>query len=151
MRAPYHRGVTGPTSTVSLGLVVSALATALPAATIWLLLHADQIGVRAVRLARRWHLLKPERVVTYEPPIERIAADLRRLATERRGLGRGTSAVRWRGLTMAYDQTLVTACRSLGIRTALAELPDGMDRELERLRVEAALEQAGLRFLLPLR
>ncbi len=59
---------------------------------------------------------------------------------------RGTSHVRHRGLLAAYDDALVTACRVLEVPQSLSALPNGTDRDLERLRVEASLESAGLRF-----
>jgi hypothetical protein len=145
--------VAGPTSAVTLGVAVvavTAFTAMLPATAVWVVLHADGFGARAVALGRRWHLLRPEPVLTYQRPLERTASDLRRLSAELRQAGRGMSAVRWRGLQMAYDDTLVTACRSLEVVTALRDLPDGMDREIERIRVEAALEQAGLRFRTPI-
>ena len=40
----------------------------------------------------------------------------------------------------------MVACRALEVPNALGELGEGMDRELERLRMEAELERAGLRF-----
>ncbi len=76
-------------------------------------------------------------------PIEQVAADIRRLRllvsveSER-------SAVQQLGARMAYDQVLIQACTMLGIEHELTDGVAGMDREIERLRVEAALENAGL-------
>jgi hypothetical protein len=136
-------------SIVVLGLAVSVLAAMLPMALIWAVIHADEIAESVVAFGRRCHLLPPPRILTYDPPIERTAADLRRLSAEMRQVPRGTSAVRRRGLQMAYDDKLTEACRSLGVRHWLGELGEGTDRELERMRVEAALEEAGLRFRPP--
>jgi hypothetical protein len=44
----------------------------------------------------------------------------------------------------AYDQRLALASRSLGFTEHLGQL-DGMDREIERLRVEGLLQAAGIR------
>ncbi|MBA8793466.1 hypothetical protein FHX74_001071 [Friedmanniella endophytica] len=76
-------------------------------------------------------------------PIERLAADLRRL---RRLLGQEVerSAVQQFGARMAYDQVLIQACGMLGVEQRLAEAPDGIDREVERIRVEGELENVGL-------
>jgi hypothetical protein len=40
---------------------------------------------------------------------------------------------------------LVAAAAALGVPTALEELPEGIEHEAERLRLELALERAGLR------
>jgi hypothetical protein len=79
-----------------------------------------------------------------DPPIERVAASLRRLDREAHGLPPGTPQARRRALQLAYDDLLATACRALSIRHELGELPPGWDLEIERLRVETCLEQAGL-------
>ncbi|HCT75560.1 MAG TPA: hypothetical protein DGT23_02995 [Micromonosporaceae bacterium] len=42
-----------------------------------------------------------------------------------------------------YDEALAAACRCLGVTEHLAEV-DGIDLEIERLRVEGALTDAGL-------
>jgi hypothetical protein len=39
---------------------------------------------------------------------------------------------------------LVAAAAALDVPTTLTELPDGLDHEAERLRVEHELQQAGL-------
>jgi hypothetical protein len=44
----------------------------------------------------------------------------------------------------AYDDLLLDACRALEVQTSLASLPEGIERESERLRVEYELERAGL-------
>lgn len=133
-------------SVIALGLAVSLLAVFLPVGVISALVHADEFGERVVAVARKCRLVRrPPPVLTFDPPIERIAADLRRLSTALRGLREGTPAIRRRGLQTAYDGKLQAACRALGIEQCLGELA-GMERELERLRVEVALESAGLRF-----
>jgi hypothetical protein len=43
----------------------------------------------------------------------------------------------------AYDDRLRSACRQLGVVQHLDQL-NGMDLELERIRVEGALQQCGL-------
>ncbi|GGM33508.1 hypothetical protein GCM10011608_17520 [Micromonospora sonchi] len=76
-------------------------------------------------------------------PLERIAADLRCLRRDRIG-GTGPAAVWHSGVLDAYDDRLRLACRALGITEYLAELA-GVDRQLERVRVEGELDAAGLR------
>ena len=74
-------------------------------------------------------------------PIERIAADLRRLARARRLAAPGS--VRHHAVNTVYDRRLAQACGSLEIEHAL-DTSDGLDHELERLRVEGALARAGM-------
>jgi hypothetical protein len=76
------------------------------------------------------------------PPIEQVAADLRRLARQRLDLA-GRSAVWHAAIERAYDDRLATACRELRLEQHLAEL-SGVDLEIERVRVEGTLQRAGL-------
>ncbi|MEV6814359.1 hypothetical protein [Micromonospora sp. NPDC051296] len=76
-------------------------------------------------------------------PLEQLAADLRCLRRERVG-GMGPAVVWHSSVLDAYDERLRLACRALGITEHLAELT-GVDREIERVRVEGVLDAAGLR------
>ncbi|MET9001959.1 hypothetical protein [Amycolatopsis sp. Hca4] len=78
------------------------------------------------------------------PPIERVAADLRRVHRLLAGYPSGTPAARRIGTRQAYDELLTVACRQVGVPHRLGELPEGMDREIERLRVEQSLRERGL-------
>jgi len=137
-------GVSG--SSLVVGLVELAAAAALPCGVIWLVLHVDGIGERLVSFGRRCRVLPRPPVCPADPPVQRLAADLRRLAAAVDQVPRGTTYARRKGLLAAYDDVLVTACRALEVPQSLSTLPYGMDRELERMRVEASLESAGLRF-----
>lgn len=107
--------------------------------------HGDD-GPRDVE--HRWlHSLRREHFEPVGPPIEEIAATLRRL----RGWlaiyddptpipGKATKVA---ATSLAYDRVLVDACRALRITQALGDTV-GFDHEAERLRVESALEEAGL-------
>jgi hypothetical protein len=129
------------------GLLGLLLASLLPVVLIWAMLHADRLGEWTVALLRRCRLLQPPREeIPPSLPVEQIAADLRRLAASVRDLPRGTSRARQRGVLMAYDDVLVAATRALDVPHALDTLPPGFDRDIERARVEGALEAAGLRF-----
>jgi hypothetical protein len=77
------------------------------------------------------------------PPVEQIAAELRRLNHQRyHGLSRESE--KWSAaVATAYDAWLLAACRRLNITEHLTTLA-GMDRDIERLRVEGQLETAGL-------
>jgi hypothetical protein len=76
-------------------------------------------------------------------PIEQLAGDLRRLYREQRcGMSLGSKV--WTAAVLrAYDERLCMACECLGVHENLRPL-DGMDRDLERVRVESELEAAGL-------
>jgi hypothetical protein len=104
------------------------------------------------RLARRYRLLRLARAVRLTPaeeasrptcpPIERIAADLRRLGRQRTGIAM-RSPVWFTAVQRAYDDRLRVASGQLGIEQHLDELT-GIDLELERVRVEELLCSAGL-------
>jgi hypothetical protein len=77
------------------------------------------------------------------PPVEQIAAELRRL-NHQRNHGLSTESEKWSAaVSTAYDAWLLAACHRLNITEHLTTL-DGLDRDLERLRVEGQLETAGL-------
>jgi hypothetical protein len=77
------------------------------------------------------------------PAIEEIARELRRLDRQRRG-GPTCESERWlAAVQLAYDERLCLACRCLGVTEHLRPL-EGMDREIERVRVEGALQAAGV-------
>jgi hypothetical protein len=76
------------------------------------------------------------------PPIEQVAADLRRLGQQRLGIAT-RSPVWFAAVQRAYDDRLQVACRELEVEEHLAEL-EGVDLEIERVRVEGALQAAGM-------
>lgn len=85
----------------------------------------------------------PAPVALDAPTIEQIAYDLRRLGHQRR-FGPSQQSEQWRAAVLrAYDQRLCLACHALGLIEHLEPL-EGMDRDLERLRVESELQKAGL-------
>ncbi|MFD4640904.1 hypothetical protein ACFWN2_26590 [Lentzea sp. NPDC058436] len=77
-------------------------------------------------------------------PIEQIAADLRRVRRVRACFEPGVSAAKKIGARQAYDALLVQACTALGVEHRLRALPEGMDREIERFRVEECLRHQGM-------
>jgi hypothetical protein len=102
--------------------------------------------IGAARLWRRWDGRQRGPVPT-GPPIERIAADLRRLRGERGDLrqqvpapGRG---VRSRALTAAYVDVLADACRVLEVAPPRVG-SSGLAASAEIERVEAELLVHGL-------
>ena len=76
-------------------------------------------------------------------PLEQLAADLRRL---RALLGRDEhrSAAHQMGNRMAYDRLMIQICEMLGISHELEGDSIGVERDIERFRVEAELERAGV-------
>jgi hypothetical protein len=76
------------------------------------------------------------------PPIEKLAADIRRLRRQRTGIAQ-RSPVWFVAVERAYDERVRMACRQLGIDEHLDELT-GFDREIERVRLEGELEAAGV-------
>ncbi|HWD04862.1 MAG TPA: hypothetical protein VG674_20675 [Amycolatopsis sp.] len=108
-----------------------------PAALFWCALKVPALVHRV--LDRRRVRLAPA-----GPPVERLAADLRRVHRLLAGYPPGTPAARRLGTRQAYDELLTTACREVGVAHRLDTLPESLDRDLERLRVEEALRRAGL-------
>lgn len=105
--------------------------------------------IRPVRAqARRFRPAAPPAPVGL--PIERVAANLRRLDGDlRRYAAAGPlpgKHCRVTAARQAYEDLLVQACSALDVQQRL-RLPGltGPDRSLEMLRVEAALAAAGLR------
>jgi len=134
-----------PSTSLATGIAQLALAAVFPVLVLWVMLHLGGIARVTVAVLRRCRLLRtrpepePARI-----PIEQIAADLRRLSTALRDVPRGVSRARHNGLLLAYDDVLSAAALALEVPHSLAELPPGLNRDLERLRVEDAVRAAGL-------
>jgi hypothetical protein len=76
-------------------------------------------------------------------PIEQLAADLRRLRAIV-GSDAHRSAAHQMGNRLAYDKLLRQVCEMLEIEHELDGDSIGFERDIERIRVEAELERAGL-------
>jgi ABC-type phosphate transport system auxiliary subunit len=76
-------------------------------------------------------------------PIEQLAADLRRLRAIL-GTDARRSAAHQMGNRLAYDKLLMQVCEMLEIEHDLEGESIGFERDIERIRVEADLERAGL-------
>jgi hypothetical protein len=126
------------------GLLRIVLCVVLVAAVVGGVLYSREIAALTVRVGRFLHLLPPPPPTRAGPPLERIVRDLHRLRPEARRPGRGTPEAKLRGVLAAYDDLLLDACRAVGVPTELASLPEGIERESERLRVEYELERAGI-------
>ena len=97
-------------------------------------------------ISRQWHRVRPPRPTPAGLPIEDIAANLRRLqrwldayADSQPIPGKATKVT---AASMAYDRVLVDACHALDVPEGL-DGTEGLDREAERLRMQAALTDAG--------
>jgi hypothetical protein len=88
--------------------------------------------------------LRPQREQPAQvQPVERLAADLHRLAVHLDTVERSREmhrVARLRAASLAYDDVLLSACRTLEV-----EVPDSTPlHPVERLQTEAALAQRGL-------
>jgi hypothetical protein len=107
--------------------------------------HLHRFLARVRVLMIRMHLWRREPIAPAGPPLEQLAADLRRLYPGAHFPQKGVRMPKQRGVLMAYDDRLVDTARALEVPTTLANLPaEGFDREAERLRVEHAITEAGL-------
>lgn len=135
---------------VVLGAIAVAIMVLVPIVTV---LFYDLLAGRWDDSLRRW---RDERVAAAEHrrgvralrrqagvPIEQLAADLRRLRTVLRGDAH-RSAAHQMGNRLAYDRLLIEACAMLEISHELGENSAGMERDIERVRIEAELERAGV-------
>jgi hypothetical protein len=77
-------------------------------------------------------------------PLQVVAADVRRLGRSLTLVPAGSPMARRRALLAAYDDVLVEAAMLLEVPNELRTTPDGPARDVERLRLLAALEGAGL-------
>lgn len=77
-------------------------------------------------------------------PLQLVAADVRRLSRQLAAVPAGAPLVRWQALWTAFDDALSEATEQLDVPSELATTPTGLARDLERLRLLAALESAGL-------
>lgn len=129
-------------------MFVAALAGVgvLPCLICLLIIRLDELSEQTWRAVRRWvrrHLARAKKPSEPSyPPIERIAADLRRLHRQRTGIAT-RSSVWFTAVQRAYDERLRVASAQLGVDQHLDGLT-GVDLELERVRVEELLRGAGL-------
>jgi hypothetical protein len=87
---------------------------------------------------------RAEPVTPVGRPLEQVAADLRRLGRQLAAVPTGAPMARRRGLQAAFDDVLTEAARLLEVPHTLDTVPPGRPRDVERLRLQAALTDAGL-------
>jgi len=131
-------------STVLFGLLQVVAISLVPVGIVAAFVNARFLFEQCVALGRRVQLLAPPAPPPPGPPLEKLAAELRRLRPEVRSPRPGITLARQRGIVAAYDGGLVQTAAALGVPTTLAELPEGLPHDAERLRLEHALELAGL-------
>ena len=116
-------------------------ATMLPLGFTLLLVHIAAVGEHAQALLDRLFPQRRQRPLV--EPVERLAADLHRLAVHIDTIERSQEmhrVARLRAASLAYDDVLLSACRTLEV-----EVPETTPlHPVERLQTEAALAQAGL-------
>ena len=135
-------------TSVAVGVIKLTAAALMPVAVLYVMLNFGKVS-RVVLRVLRWCRLAPKAKPEPPPPLvplQKITTDLCRLSTAMRDVPPEASRARKRGLLVAYDEVLGKAALALDVPQALAELPLGMDRDLERMRVESDLRDAGLQF-----
>jgi hypothetical protein len=127
------------------GLVRLALITAVPVAVLGALGLVTRwwTGQWAADRRARHRLDHPGTPPPLRRPLELVAADVRRLAREVALVPTGTPVARRRGLLAAYDDVLCEAAAALEVPEQLSSAPPSA-RELERLRLVVALQEAGM-------
>ncbi len=97
------------------------------------------------RLERAWDRRRAARSPQAgRRPLQVVAADVRRLARQLSLVPAGAPMARRRALVAAYDDVLIEAALLLEVPHVLRTTPDGTARDVERFRLLAALEGAGL-------
>ena len=128
------------------GVLAIAIATLVAAVAFGAVFYFGEMVALTVQVGRLLHLIPPPPPTPVGMPLERIASDLRRLHGEVRRHPAGMPMAKFRGMMAAYDEALLDACRALDLSTDLSAIPEGVERESERLRVEFELERAGINF-----
>jgi hypothetical protein len=118
-----------------------AVAAMLPLGFTLLLIHIAAVIEHAQAVLDRLRPQRRQRAVGQ--PVERLAADLHRLAVHIDTIERSQEmhrVARLRAASLAYDDVLLSACRTLEV-----EVPETTPLDpVARLQTEAALAQAGL-------
>jgi len=111
---------------------------------VWCAFNGSRLTSWSVAVGRFAHVLPPRPPTPHGMPIERIAADLRRIRPQALTPTAGMPMARRRAIVAAYDEALLDACRALDVPTELDRITDALERESERLRTEAELARAGV-------
>jgi hypothetical protein len=125
------------------GLLMIALITAVFVGSVSLVVFGYFCFTGQAR-PRSYLRRRSDEIAPVHRPIERVAADLRRLAHQIALVPAGAPVARRRGLQAAYDDVLIEAADLLQVEHTLTALRDGHARDVERLRLSAELKHAGL-------
>ncbi|HEY0815009.1 MAG TPA: hypothetical protein VGE11_17190 [Pseudonocardia sp.] len=120
---------------VLVDVLIYVLIAASPTVLVWVAVRTLPPVVGHL-LDRRVQRRRPE-----GPSLESVVGNLRRLRRE--VCGRPPTQVRHLALLAAYDDTLVQACRIVGVDAPLTAATES-DRPFARLLTEAQLENAGI-------
>lgn len=131
---------------VTAGVVEWLVAIVLINATAGVVLYQREIRSLLRRFARR-RLRHRAPLTPAGRPIERIAADARRLGPRFRHPPAGLSFARFEGTRRAYDDVLAEGCLALGLEHLFMVLPPGPERDAERIRVERVLDAYGFQLI----
>lgn len=131
-------GMAGADSPLANLLLYVAVALT-PSVACWAILHASRPAGWIRRRLRRTPEPTPQC-----PPIQDLARNLRRVHRTLAEYEPGTSMVRRTSTRQAYDLLLIQACSAVGVEQRLDEVHEGIDRDIERLRIEESLRSAGL-------
>ena len=107
-------------------------------------LHLVDRWLSAGTLVWRRAAHRPAATESARRPLQVVAADLRRLSRQLALVPSGAPLVRWQALWTAYDAVLMEAAEQLEVVHELTATCVGTPRDIERLRIVAALEGAGL-------
>jgi hypothetical protein len=111
-----------------------------PAAVLGVVFHAPRWCSAVADVYRR--RTRPAPLTPAGPPLEQLAADLRRLRPQYSDARR--SWVQRQGARLAYEDVLRQAAAALDLPHDLTSARSGLARELELLRLEQALLDAGV-------
>jgi hypothetical protein len=149
MRKRSPEGETPATFGGTLKNVMTVLALcvafAAPALVLGTLFALPQWIAAIVEAHRRWQRKTGRLLAPAGPPLERLAADLRRLRSQRMDPYR--SRVQREGARLAYEDVLRETAAALGIAHELSGTragSRGFAKEVELLRLEQAIFDAGL-------
>jgi hypothetical protein len=134
---PYNEVMAEPAGFPIGNVLLFAALVFVPTAAFWAVLRLSTLVSRIKRL-------RPGPPVPLRPPIQILVADLRRVRRVLAGFKPGTPMARRLGTRQAYDALLAEACDAVNVEQRLGTFPEGVEREMERLRLEGSLRSAGL-------
>jgi len=127
-------------------LLILCVLVAAPIAVVVAAAHAPDLCTFVLDVFRRARAPLPQPFRSLDRPLERLAADLRRLADDLDTIAENPNLPgrmeRMEAFGAAYDDTLLAACRALGVSSEARTPMSGA----ERLQAEVELTRQGLRW-----